>query len=186
MTTRYRHRMRIRSASPSDLDAVQRIYAHHVVHGLGSFELEAPTLAEMRSRFDAVRERGLPYLVALEDRTVVGFAYAGPYRQRPAYRFTVEDSVYVSHEAQGRGVGAALLEHLVRRLGTAGVRQVVAVIGDSANQASIALHAKLGFREVGVLRAVGRKHERWVDTVLMQREIGGNEAGEESDSKPSR
>lgn len=164
--------MEVRAAGPSDLPAVERIYAHHVAHGVGSFELEPPSLPELRRRFHAIRELGLPYLVAAEEKRILGYAYAGPYRPRPAYRFTVEDSIYVSPEAQRRGVGGALLGALLAELGGTDIRQVVAVIGDSGNAASIRLHAAAGFRRVGVLKAVGWKHGRWLDTVLMQLELG--------------
>ena len=152
---------------------MQAVYAHHVLHGLGSFELEPPSVEEMAERRRAIVGLSLPYLVAAGgDGEVVGFAYAAPYRTRPAYRSTVEDSVYVAPTAQGRGLGRALLDEVVRRCVAAGTRQMVAVIGDSGNRGSVALHAAAGFREVGVLRAVGWKHGRWVDTVIMQRELG--------------
>jgi L-amino acid N-acyltransferase YncA len=152
---------------------VQAVYAHHVLHGLGSFELEPPSVEAMAERWRGIVGLSLPYLVAAGvDGEVVGFAYAAPYRTRPAYRSTVEDSVYVAPAAQGRGLGRALLDEVVRRCVATGTRQMVAVIGDSGNRGSVALHAAAGFREVGVLRAVGWKHGRWVDTVIMQRELG--------------
>jgi phosphinothricin acetyltransferase len=161
----------VRDASESDLVSVQAIYAHHVIHGRGSFELEPPSLEEIGRRHSVVQSAGLPYLVATDGKEVVGFAYAARYRPRPAYRYTAEDSVYVAPEAQGRGIGRQLLEELVRRCRAAGIRQMVAVIGDSANAASIQLHRALGFQDAGVLRRVGWKHERWLDTVFMQRDL---------------
>ncbi|HWW43930.1 MAG TPA: GNAT family N-acetyltransferase [Acidimicrobiia bacterium] len=162
-----------RDARETDIAAVQAIYAHHVLHGLGSFEHEPPPAEEMADRRRVIVDRGLPYLVAVgSDSGVLGFAYAAPYRARPAYRSTVEESVYVAPAALRRGVGRALLDEVVRRCVAAGARQMVAVIGDSGNRGSVALHAAAGFREVGVLRAVGWKHGRWVDTVIMQRELG--------------
>lgn len=166
----------LREAQPADLAAVRRIYAHHVLNGLASFELEPPDEAEMRRRREAVAERGLPFLVAELRGEVRGFAYAGPYRARPAYRFTVEDSVYVAPDALGHGLGRALLGELIRRCGALGFRQMVAVIGDSGNRASIRLHEALGFSHAGLLRSVGFKFGRWVDSVLMQRGLGEGDA----------
>ena len=172
----------MRDADAGDVAGVLAVYAHHVLHGLGSFELEPPAVEEMEERWRGIVGRGLPYLVAVaEDDEVLGFAYAAPYRQRPAYRSTVEDSVYVAPGAVRRGVGRALLEEVVRRCAALGMRQMVAVIGDSGNVGSVALHAALGFREVGVLRAVGWKHGRWVDTVTMQRELGVGEGAPAAD-----
>jgi L-amino acid N-acyltransferase YncA len=163
----------VRDATDGDMPAVQGVYAHHVAHGLGSFELDPPAVEEMVRRWRAIVERGLPYVVAVAaDGEVLGFAYAAPYRPRPAYESTVEDSVYVAPAALRRGVGRRLLDEVVRRCTLLGARQMVAVIGDSGNTGSVALHAAAGFREVGVLRAVGWKHGRWVDTVIMQRELG--------------
>jgi phosphinothricin acetyltransferase len=161
----------VRDAAAADLEAIAAIYAHHVTHGLGSFELEPPSVEDMRGRFETIRAGGYPFLVAVAEDRVLGYAYAGPYRPRHAYRFTAEDSVYVAPDAQGRGVGAALLGGVIERLRAKGIRQVIAVIGDSGNQGSIGLHRKLGFRDVGVFRSVGWKHDRWVDTVLMQLEL---------------
>lgn len=166
----------VRPSAEADLAAVRRIYAHHVLHGLGSFEEEPPDLAEMTERRAGIVGRGLPYLVAEADGAVLGYAYAAPYRARIAYRFTVEDSVYVAPEATGRGLGRLLLAALVRDCEAWGARQMVAVIGDSGNLGSIRLHARAGFREAGTLRAVGLKFGRWVDTVLMQRPLGPGEA----------
>ncbi|HEX4943038.1 MAG TPA: GNAT family N-acetyltransferase [Usitatibacteraceae bacterium] len=140
--------------------------------GLASFETQAPDEAEVRSRFEVVRGRGFPYLVAEQEGHVAGFAYASPYRTRPAYRFSLEDSVYVHPDFTGRGIGRALLARLIEQCATIGCRQMVAIIGDSGNTASIGLHSALGFSLVGTFRAIGFKHGRWVDSVLMQRAIG--------------
>lgn len=163
---------RLRPASPDDLAAIQRIYAHHVATGLASFELEAPDLSEIRRRHAAVVAQGLPYLVAEAAGRIAGYAYAGPYRSRPAYSFSLEDSVYVDPAYSGRGIGGLLLAELIAQATASGYRQMIAVIGDSANRPSIRLHAHHGFREAGVLTNVGYKFGRWVDTVLMQRSLG--------------
>lgn len=165
----------VRAAVPADLEAIAAIYAHHVESGTGSFELDAPGAHEMHRRWRDVVERGLPYLVAtfeLHGATIAGYAYASLYRARPAYRYTVEDSVYVDPTCGGRGVGRALLAAIIDACAPLGYRQMVAVIGGSDNAASIGLHAALGFERVGCLTAVGRKFDRWIDTVLMQRALG--------------
>lgn len=154
------------------MDAVTAIYAHHVRRGSASFETEPPTAAEMRARRTALLAQSLPYLVLEEAGLVQGYAYAGVYRPRAAYRDTVENSVYLRPEAIGRGFGRKLLAALIEECEAGGLRQMVAVVGDSGNTASIRLHEKLGFRPVGVLRAVGYKHGRWLDTVLLQRPLG--------------
>ena len=160
----------VREATPSDIGAIHSIYAHHVLHGFGSFELEPPSQEEMAKRHHAVAEvAGTPFLVAESNAEVVGYAYAAPYKTRPGYRYTVEDSVYVSPSSYRFGAGRRLLEELVDRCTVAGFREMVAVIGDSGNTASIKLHEAVGFAHVGVLRNVGWKHERWLDTVIMQR-----------------
>ncbi len=151
---------------------IQSIYAHHVLHGLATFEEVPPSVAEMAERRATVLAAGLPYLAAEVDGRVVGYSYATAFRPRPAYRYTVEDSVYVRDGMAGRGIGVALLGELVRRCETGPWRQMVAVIGDSANAASISLHRRLGFRPAGTLAAVGFKLGRWVDTVQMQRPLG--------------
>jgi len=153
----------VRAATQADLDAIAAIYAHHVRTGTASFEIEPPDAAEMARRRAEVVDRGLPYLVAAAGAEVVGYAYAAPYRPRPAYRFTVEDSVYVSADCARQGIGAMLLQALVSASERAGARQMIAVIGDSANVASIRLHAAAGFSHVGSLASVGWKFDRWID-----------------------
>lgn len=164
--------MQVRDSRPDDLPAIQAIYAHHVLTGLATFEEVPPDIEEMGRRRADVLGRGLPYVVAEEDGRILGYAYAGPYRLRSAYRFAVEDSIYVDPAAVGRGVGAALLTVIVDASTAAGCRQMIAVIGDSANAASIGVHRRLGFEQVGILTAVGFKFGRWVDSVLMQRALG--------------
>lgn len=171
----------IRASSAADIPAITAIYAHWVTHGLASFEVEPPDLTEMARRRDAVLAAGFPYLVAEAPEGVLGYAYASAYRTRPAYRFTVENSVYVAPGAGQRGIGLALMEAVIARCTAAGFRQMVAVIGDSANAASIALHKRAGFTTAGLLKAAGWKHGRWVDSVLMQRPLGaGAEAPPEN------
>jgi phosphinothricin acetyltransferase len=168
--------MEIRDAAHTDLEEVHSIYAHHVLHGLASFEEVPPPVDEIRQRRETVLALGTPYLVAELDGRIVGYAYATLYRARSAYRYCLEDSVYVREGFSGRGIGARLLEELIARCSRGPWRQMVAVIGDSANAPSIALHRKLGFREAGTLEAVGFKFGRWVDSVLMQRALGrGNQ-----------
>jgi phosphinothricin acetyltransferase len=162
----------IRSVEARDIAAMTRIYAHAVRHGTASFEIEPPEEAEMARRQDALLAGGYPFLVAKRGGLVVGYAYAGPYRARPAYRWTVEDSVYVDPQAQQQGVGRALLQRLIVEAEARGFRQMIAVIGDSAQSASIALHQAAGFRLVGTFEAVGFKFDRWLDSVLMQRPLG--------------
>jgi len=166
----------VRPAGPADLEAVRAIYAGHVLHGTASFEIEPPDLAEITRRHDAIVAAGLPYLVAEIAGEVAGYAYAGPYRPRPAYRFTVEDSVYLAPGREGRGLGSALLAGLIARCTVAGKRQMIAIIGDSANRGSIALHARMGFRHVGTLTDVGFKHGRWLDSVVMQLALSASDA----------
>lgn len=163
----------VRDAREADLAAVQAIYAHHVLTGLGSFEEQPPDLHEIGKRFRAIAEAGLPYLVAELDGRVVGYAYAGPFRPRPAYRHTVENSVYVAVGMDGRGVGRALLTALVERCTALGRRQMVAVIGGGyENAASARIHAALGFKEAALLKSVGWKFGRWLDVLMMQRQLG--------------
>ena len=169
--------MLIRLAAASDAAALAAIYAHHVLHGFGTFEEVPPTPEEIEARRRAVTAHGLPYLVAEETGRVLGYAYAAPFRPRAAYRYTVEDSVYVAPDAQGRGVGKAVLARVLDECEALGLRQAIAVIGDSANAASIALHDALGFAHLGVARSVGFKHGRWVDVVWMQKSLNGGDAG---------
>lgn len=164
--------MLVRESRLEDLGRIQAIYSHHVLNGLASFEEVPPDVAEMDRRRRDVLGRGLPYLAAEIDGIVAGYAYAGPYRLRTAYRFTVEDSIYIDPRFTGHGLGRALLTAVIARCTAAGCRQMVAVIGDSGNGASIGLHRRLGFEPVGVLKSVGFKFGRWVDSVLMQRTLG--------------
>jgi len=162
----------IRASTESDLDAVTAIYGHAVKHGTASFELEPPSRAEMSSRRAALLDGGYPYIVAEKDGAILGYAYAGAYRTRPAYRSTVEDSIYVAPDAQGQGVGRLLLAALIEECEARGFRLIVAVIGDEDSHGSIALHRSLGFEHVGVFKGIGYKHGRWLSTVLMQRPLG--------------
>ena len=162
----------VRDANDSDMTAVQSIYAHHVLHGLSTFEEVPPSTDELMSRRAVILNMGLPYLVAERDGEVLGYAYAASYRPRAAYRFSIENSVYVAEGCGGNGVGSALLEALIQRCEKGPWRQMLAVIGNGENAASIALHQRMGFAMVGTFNAVGFKHGRWVDTVLMQRALG--------------
>ncbi|GAB3424801.1 GNAT family N-acetyltransferase [Flindersiella endophytica] len=162
----------IRPATLSDLTVVEQIYAHHVRTGTATFELKPPSLPELEKRYQTVVDRGLPYLVAEVSGAVVGYAYCGAYRPRPAYRHTVEDSVYLSPAAQGRGLGGALLRALIDECVRGGeVRQIIGVIAEPGGTASLALHRKCGFTEVGRLSAVGFKFGQWLDTVFTQRSL---------------
>ena len=172
MSTRAKPLALVRDATEHDMAAVHAIYAEHVLHGLASFEEAPPSLDEMLSRRASVLRLGLPYLVAELDGRVVGYSYASSYRPRPAYRYTVEDSVYIAPELGGRGLGTALLRSLIARCEAGPWRQMLAVIGDSGNQASIALHHRMGFQHTGTFKSVGFKLGRWVDSVLMQRSLG--------------
>jgi phosphinothricin acetyltransferase len=167
--------LRIRDSAARDIPAIERIYAHHVLHGSASFEEVPPPAEELAARRAGVLEAGLPYLVAETDDGVLGYCYATPYRTRSAYRFTIEDSIYVADGLQRRGIGRSLLAALIARCEGGPWRQMVAVIGDSRNTPSIALHARLGFHRAGVLRSVGWKFNRWTDTVLMQRDLNGGD-----------
>jgi L-amino acid N-acyltransferase YncA len=164
--------MLLRPARPGDLAAITAIYDHAVRYGTASFELDPPDDAEMARRYESLRAGGYPYLVAELDGAVAGYAYAGPYRARAAYHWSVEDSIYIAPNAQGRGIGRALIERLVAEAEAGGFRQMIAVIGDSANTASIELHRRAGFRLVGTFENVGFKFGRWLDSVLMQRPLG--------------
>lgn len=168
--------MIIRDATPADLPEITRIYADSVLNGVASYELVAPDEAEMERRMSAIRDSGYPYLVAEDgDGGLLGYAYASAFRTRPAYRWLVEDSIYLAPEARGRGVGRALLEALIGRCETLGFRQMVAVIG-GAHPASIAVHQKAGFVSSGMISGSGHKHGRWLDTVFMQRPLGEGKA----------
>jgi phosphinothricin acetyltransferase len=164
--------IQIRAAVAADLPTITAIYDHAVRFGTATFELEPPDLAEMTRRFEALAAGGFPYLAAVADGIVLGYAYAGPYRPRPAYRFAVENSIYLDPKAHGRGTGTALLRALIAESEARRFRQMIAVIGDSANAASIGVHRSTGFRMVGTLENVGFKFGRWLDTVLMQRALG--------------
>ena len=161
----------VRPSTEDDLPVITRIYSHHVLHSAATFELDPPPPDEMAKRRSTILSLGMPYVVAEHQQAVVGYAYASPYRPRPAYRFTVEDSIYIDPEHVGRGCGRALLAALIEHCEQGPWRQMIAVIGDSANNASIRLHQHFRFRHVGTLSAVGFKFDRWIDTVLMQREL---------------
>jgi len=162
----------IRSCAEGDIEAIQAIYAHYVETNLATFELEPPTAAQMRERRDGIVRGGYPYLVAERDAEVVGYAYGSAWRARPAYRHTVEDSIYVAPGMRQSGVGSALLRELIRECEQRGFRQMVAVVGNSANTGSLRVHEAQGFARVGTLACVGYKFGEWVDTVLMQRVLG--------------
>jgi L-amino acid N-acyltransferase YncA len=162
----------IRPTTTADIPAITRIYAHAVKHGTATFELDPPDEAEMLRRYEKLRAGSFPYVVAEIDGAVAGYAYAGAFRERPAYRFTVEDSIYIAPEMHRRGIGRALLMRLIADTEAAGFRQMIAVIGDSGQAASIAVHRACGFHDVGIFEAVGFKFGRWLDTVQMQRALG--------------
>jgi L-amino acid N-acyltransferase YncA len=171
----------VRPAVPADAEAVAEIFAHYVVTSVATFEEAPPTAADWRRRLGELSRQHLPFLVALGGQgvrgvqaagTVCGYAYASPWRPKPAYRYTVEDTVYISPGHTGRGVGSALLAGLLAGCADAGARQVIAVIADTGSDASAALHRRFGFAEAGRLAGVGRKHGRWIDTVLMQKDLG--------------
>jgi phosphinothricin acetyltransferase len=168
--------MNLRPVEPRDAAALAAIYGHHVEHGLGTFETAPPSAQEMAKRAAAVTARGLPYLVAEIDGKVAGFAYAGPFRLRAAYRYTVEDSVYIAPDYMGRGLGKALLGSLIDLCEGLGLRQMLAMIGSSDNAGSIGVHRSCGFTHVGVLSGVGFKAHDWVDVVVMQRALNGGGA----------
>ena len=162
----------IRPSRDADVPAITAIYGYHVLHGVASFEEVQPDAAEIARRRDEIVKRGLPYLVAERDKRLIGYCYAGPFRPRVAYRFTVEDSVYVEAGEIGRGIGRALLEQVIARCSELGYRQMVAVIGGRETTGSIRLHEALGFTHIGVLPSVGYKFDRWVDIIMMQRQLG--------------
>lgn len=163
----------VRDAEPSDMPALHAIYAHHVLHGLGTFDETPPTLSDFEAKWHASRQHELSWFVAVDGGVPVGYAYASLFRPRRGYRYTVEDSVYIRDDWRGRGVGSMLLRPLLTRCEALGVRQVVAVIGDSGNAGSIGLHAKHGFTHAGTVAGAGFKFGRWVDIVLMQRALNG-------------
>lgn len=167
--------MQVRDATPEDFPAIHAIYSHHVLNGLASFEEAPPPREELLRRFREVTGSGLPYIVAEFGTAIAGYGYCTLYRTRSAYRYALEDSVYVRHDMLGRRVGSALLAELIRRSEAAGYRQLIAVIGDSANAGSIGLHASQGFLRSGTLRSVGYKFGRWVDSVVMQRPLGAGD-----------
>ncbi|HOS87136.1 MAG TPA: N-acetyltransferase family protein [Burkholderiaceae bacterium] len=162
----------IRPSRDDDIDAIALIYAHHVLHGTGTFEVDPPSVQDMRARRAEVLARGLPWLVAESDNQVSGFAYCNWFKPRPAYRFSAEDSIYLAPHANGQGLGRALLAELTTQAERAGVRKLIAVIGDSGNTGSIGVHRALGFQHVGVLASCGWKFDRWLDVVLMERSLG--------------
>jgi L-amino acid N-acyltransferase YncA len=164
--------MQVRPATSTDLPEIQSIYAFHVLHGTGTFEEEPPSVEEMAERFEKVTSRGWSWLVATDATGVLGYAYYTQFRDRSAYRYCVEDSVYVREDVRGQGVGKALVVRLIEDATAAGIRQMIAVIGDSENVGSIGVHATLGFHMVGTMRAVGVKFGRWLDVVSMQRSLG--------------
>ena len=165
----------VRAAHPADLEPVAAICAHYVTTTVTTFEEVPPTAADWRLRLDDLARRNLPFLVAEQSGTICGYAYASPWRPKPAYRYTVEDTVYISPAHTGRGLGRALLGALLTGCERAGARQVIAVIADTGSDASVELHRRLGFTTAGRLRHVGRKHGQWIDTVLMQRELAPGE-----------
>jgi L-amino acid N-acyltransferase YncA len=166
------HPLLIRPSTPDDVPAIAAIYGWHVQNGTGTFELEPPGPDDMGKRRDDVLSKGLPWLVVEEAGEVLGYAYGNWFKPRPAYRFSVEDSIYLAPEAAGKGLGRALLAELLATLERGGIRKVMAVIGDSANAGSIGVHKALGFEQVGIVQACGWKFGRWLDIVMMQRAIG--------------
>jgi L-amino acid N-acyltransferase YncA len=162
----------IRPSLAGDIPAITAIYAHHVLHGTGTFEIDTPSEADMANRREDVIAKQLPYLVATEGEKLLGFAYCNWFKPRPAYRFSAEDSIYLAPEAVGTGLGRSLLSELARQAELAGVRKLIAVIGDSANAGSIGVHRSIGFNDVGILRSCGWKFERWLDVVLMDMALG--------------
>ena len=164
--------MEIRTATEADIPEIAAIYAHHVLHGAGTFEETPPSIEDLTARFHAIIGRGWSYLVSVDDTGILGYAYYSQFRDRSAYRFTAENSIYVRDDVRGQGVGKALVARLLAEAEAAGFRQMIAVIGDSENVGSMGVHSSLGFQKAGVLRASGLKFGRWVDTVYMQRPLG--------------
>jgi L-amino acid N-acyltransferase YncA len=166
----------IRPSCEQDLPAITAIYAHHVLHGTGTFETDPPSEADMAARRADVLGKGLPYLVAEEGGRVLGYAYCQWFKPRPAYRFSAEDSIYLHPDAQGKGLGKTLLAELERQAEAAGIRKLIAVIGDSANKGSVGVHRTLGFKPVGVIQSCGWKFGKWLDIVLMEKQIGAGDS----------
>ncbi|MDM2925866.1 GNAT family N-acetyltransferase [Citrobacter sp. Cpa228] len=164
--------MKIVNAEEKHIPAIHTIYAHHVLHGAASFETDPPDTREMLVRLTKIRELGLPWVVALQDEKVIGYCYLTRYRERYAYRYTLEDSIYIDPTAQRQGAGKALLHHVITWAEIHGYRQMIAIVGDSNNQGSLKVHQQVGFTEVGTLKNIGFKHGRWLDTVLLQRNLG--------------
>ncbi|MEY4753749.1 MAG: hypothetical protein RJA44_1424 [Pseudomonadota bacterium] len=177
--------LQIRPGSSADIEAIHAIYAWNVQHGTGTFELEPPTPAEMAQRHADVLAKGLPWLVAEQDGVVLGYACASPFRPRLAFRFGLEDSIYLAPGAHGRGIGRLLLAELIGRCQAIGARQLFAVIGDSDNAGSIGVHRACGFTDVGVMRAAGWKFDRWLDVVLMQRTLGPGDSTQPQEYAPA-
>jgi L-amino acid N-acyltransferase YncA len=168
--------MDIRNATDADVSDIQAIYAHHVLNGTGTFEEQPPSVEDMSERIHKVVDHGCVWLVATDDTGVLGFGYYAPFRERSAYRFTVEDSIYVREDVRGQGVGKALVTRLIELATAAGKRQMIAVIGDSENVGSIGVHASLGFHMIGTMKSAGIKFGRWLDVVTMQRALGKGDA----------
>jgi phosphinothricin acetyltransferase len=166
----------VRPATSADVPAITQIYANHVLRGTATFEIDPPDEAEIARRLQAINERGLPWFVAERQGEIAGYAYAGPFRARPAYDWLVEDSIYLRQDCLRLGIGTLLLDRLIDRCTVLGYRQMLALIGDSANAASIRLHQRAGFQHIGVMPSVGWKHESWLDVVIMQRELGIGDA----------
>jgi phosphinothricin acetyltransferase len=164
--------MKIVNAEEKHIPAIRDIYAHHVLHGTGSFETNPPDTHEMLARLEKIHSLGLPWVVALQEDKVIGYCYLTRYRERYAYRYTLEDSIYIDPAAQRQGVGKALLRYVIDWAETQGYRQLIAIVGDSNNQGSLKVHQQVGFTEIGTLKDIGFKHGRWLDTVLLQRNLG--------------
>lgn len=175
---------KIRPSTDADIAAITAIYAHHVLHGTGTFETTPPTVEDMAGRRADVLSKGLPYLVVEDASGVLGFAYCNWFKPRPAYRYSAEDSIYLAPTAHGKGLGRLLLEELMAQAERAGVRKLIAVIGDSANQGSVGVHRACGFQPVGVLANCGWKFDRWLDVVLMDRVIGAGSTNAPAPTQP--
>jgi len=165
-------KLEVRPVADSDMAAIRMIYAHHVLHGLASWELDPPDVAELTTRRDGILQDGYPYVVAILGGHLAGYAHAGPYRYRPAYRFTVENTVYLHPDQQGKNIARPLLQRVIDECTARGYRQMIAVIGDSDNHASIRFHEKIGFRHAGLIESIGWKAGRWLDSVIMQLALG--------------